>query len=206
MESADIIFNERNITFLLLFLLKGKASDPGLAFSFSFLHGIIPDMNRRTQIQSFLGIALLLIASACGAGDSYNANVVGISDGDTIKVLHKGKQVKIRLYGIDTPERRQAFGKKAKQFTSQKVFRKTVQIIPMDTDRYGRTVALVQLPDESVTLNEAIVRNGFAWVYRKYCTADFCPNWLEYERKARSVGRGLWKDPDPIPPWEYRRR
>lgn len=81
---------------------------------------------------------LILLSTLVWAEEpSYQAKVVGISDGDTVKVLHNGNQVKIRLYGIDTPEKRQAFGNKAKQFTSQKVFKKTVKITPMDTDRYG---------------------------------------------------------------------
>ena len=64
--------------------------------------------------------------------------VVGVTDGDTITVLHEGKGEKIRLYGIDTPEKDQAFGKKAKQFTSQMVYGKTVEVETKDTDRYGR--------------------------------------------------------------------
>lgn len=103
------------------------------------------------------------------------------------------------------PERRQAFGNKAKQFTAGMVFKKTVLVIPMDTDRYGRTVALVQIASEKRSLNEALVAAGFAWVYRKYCRAGFCEDWLDLERDAREAGHGLWADPHPIPPWEYRR-
>jgi micrococcal nuclease len=149
---------------------------------------------------------IVQLSTLVWAEEPYQAKVVGISDGDTVKVLHNGNQVRIRLYGIDTPEKRQAFGTKAKQFTSQKVFKKTVRITPMDTDRYGRTVALVQMPGDYVSLNEALVWHGFAWVYRKYCRADFCRDWLEYENKAKAAGRGLWSDSNPIPPWEFRRR
>ena len=115
-------------------------------------------MNSQNRIRVCLALAILLIASVSLAAEPYQAKVVGISDGDTIKVLHEGKQVKIRFYGIDTPEKRQAFGNKAKQFTSGRVFGKTVKVIPMDTDRYGRTVAMIQSPDQTVTLNEALVR------------------------------------------------
>ena len=135
-------------------------------------------MIRPNHIPLLSILAMVLLASASWAGEPYQEKVVGISDGDTIKVLHNGKQVRIRLYGIGTPEKRQAFGKRAKQFTSYKVAGKTVTIIPMDTDRYGRTVALVQPPDDTVTLNEALVVSGYAWVYRKYCRADFCPDRL----------------------------
>ena len=142
------------------------------------------------------------------AGDHDSAASISkfMADGDTIRVLLGGTQVKIRLYGIDTPERRQAFGNRAKQFTSGQVFGKTVKAVPMDADRCGRTVALVQSLDDTVTLNEALVKQGYAWVYGKYCKADFCPEWLDQERTAQASNRGLWTDPDPIPPWQYRKR
>ena len=158
------------------------------------------------RIQIVLALAFSLLVSAAWAGELFQGKVIGISDGDTITVLHDGTQIKIRLYGIDTPERKQAFGSKAKQFTSDQVFGKTVKVVPMDTDRYGRTVALIQPPDDTVTLNEELVRQGYAWVYRKYFKADFCPDWLTDERTARSSGFGLWADPDPIPPWQYRKQ
>ncbi len=69
-----------------------------------------------------------------------------VSDGDTITVLHNGKGERIRLHGIDCPEKRQAFGRRAKQFTSTLVFGKTVTVQGVDRDRYGRTVGVVLLP------------------------------------------------------------
>ena len=163
-------------------------------------------MNRHFRIRLLLVLAISILASASWASETYQAKVVGITDGDTIKVLHSGTQVRIRLYGIDTPEKRQAFGNRAKQFTSGMVFGKTVRVVPMDTDRYGRTVAQIQSPDDPMTLNEALVRQGYAWVYRKYCRADFCPDWIEHETKAKASGLGLWADPDPVPPWQYRKK
>ena len=132
----------------------------------------------------------------------WHGMVVGISDGDTITVLHEGKGEKIRLYGIDTPEKGQAFGNKAKQSTSQMVYGKTVEVENKDIDRYGRTVALIYVDGQS--LNEALVKNGFAWVYRKYCKETFCEDWLNYEIIARYGKIGLWNEPNPIPPWEFR--
>lgn len=81
-----------------------------------------------------LGIVLIAVISSWAA-EPYQAKVIGISDGDTIKVLHGGTEIRIRLYGIDTPEWRQAFGNKAKQFTAEMVFGKIAKVIPMDTDR-----------------------------------------------------------------------
>lgn len=146
-------------------------------------------------------LLLILILPVVSWG--WHSMVVGISDGDTITVLHDGKGVKIRLYGIDTPEKRQAFGKRAKQFTSSMVYGKTVEVETKDTDRYGRSVALIYVDGQS--LNEALVKNGFAWVYRKYCKEAFCEDWLNLEIVARYGKIGLWSEPDPIPPWNFRR-
>ena len=129
--------------------------------------------------------------------------VVGVTDGDTITVLHEGKGEKIRLYGIDTPEKGQAFGKKAKQFTSRMVYGKTVEVETKDTDRYGRTVALINVGGQS--LNEALIKDGLAWVYRKYCVESFCEDWLNFEAIARYGQIGLWSESNPVPPWEYRK-
>ena len=134
----------------------------------------------------------------------WGGKVVSITDGDTIKVMHNGKAEKIRLYGIDTPEMKQAFGKRDKKFVFDKVFKTIVKVVPVDRDRYGRTVAMVYPLDEMVSLNEAIVDAGYAWVYRKYCTANFCFKWLELEQEARNRKRGLWVE-DAVPPWEYRK-
>jgi endonuclease YncB( thermonuclease family) len=132
----------------------------------------------------------------------WSGMVVGVSDGDTITVLHEGKGEKIRLYGIDTPEKGQPFSKKAKQFTSGMVYGKTVEVETKDTDRYSRNVALIYVDGQS--LNEALVKNGFAWVYREYCKEAFCEDWLNLEIVARYDKIGLWSEPNPIPPWEFR--
>ena len=138
---------------------------------------------------------------------SWSGKVVGISDGDTITVLEPIKKtpVKIRLYGIDTPEKKQAFGTRAKQFTSDLCFGKIVEVKPVNKDRYRRTVALIRLEDGRV-LNEEIVRAGFAWVYERYCRKSIREEWKQLEEKARAAGLGLWKDKDPVPPWEFRRK
>lgn len=126
--------------------------------------------------------------------------VIGISDGDTITVLINETPIKIRLYGIDCPERGQEFGQKAKRFASDMVFGKTVMIKPTDKDRYGRTVAWVYV--EGKSLNEELVKAGLAWHYKKY-SSDI--KLSDAELKARNKKIGLWSNPHSIPPWEYRR-
>jgi endonuclease YncB( thermonuclease family) len=93
---------------------------------------------------------------------AWTGKVVGVSDGDTIKVLRAGQQVKIRLYGVDTPEKKQAFGQAAKRFTAGMVAGKVVGVDPVDVDRYGRAVGLVVV--NGVSLNAELVRGGYAWV------------------------------------------
>ena len=97
---------------------------------------------------------------------AWSGKVIGVADGDTIRVFRDSKQVKIRLYGIDCPERGQAFGKKAKKFTSKMVYGKEVEIGAITIDHYGRTIALVYVDGASV--NGELVRAGLAWVYYLY--------------------------------------
>jgi endonuclease YncB( thermonuclease family) len=142
---------------------------------------------------------LLVLLAACPAcGSDYAARVVGISDGDTITVLTPDKaQHRIRLHGIDAPEAGQDFGGRAKQAASALAFGKTVTIKTRDTDRYGRTVAEVILPDGR-SLNREMVRQGMAWRYRKYAPAD--TELARLESEAKAARRGLWSQPNPVPP------
>lgn len=129
--------------------------------------------------------------------------VIGISDGDTIKILTEDKQeLRIRLNGIDCPEKKQAFGTKARQFTSDMVFGKTVSVRYKSKDRYGRILGDVILND-SINLNYELVRAGYAWWYRQYAKKDTVLEQLENE--ARIAKRGLWADKNPVAPWEYRK-
>jgi endonuclease YncB( thermonuclease family) len=134
--------------------------------------------------------------------NNWNGMVVGVADGDTIMVLHEGRGEKIRLYGIDAPDIGQVFSKRAKQFVSEMVYGKTVEVRTKDKDQYGRTFGIVTVDGQS--LNEALLKNGFAWVYRKYCKESFCDDWLNLEIVARYGKIGLWSEPNPIPPWEFR--
>jgi endonuclease YncB( thermonuclease family) len=141
---------------------------------------------------------LLIVPSQAFA---YDAMVVKVADGDTITVLKDRKQIKIRLYGIDCPEKRQDFSKRAKQFTSALVFGKQVKVEPVTTDRYGRTVAWVSVDGKS--LNRELIKAGLAWWFKKYAPDD--KDLEELEIEARKAEVGLWVRSDAIPPWEYRK-
>jgi endonuclease YncB( thermonuclease family) len=106
-------------------------------------------------------VLTLIIMLPCLAW-AWSGKVFGVSDGDTIKVMRAHKEVKIRLYGIDCPERSQPFTRKAKQFTSDMVFGKIVEVHRMDTDRCGRTLALLAVDKQ--LLNEELIKSGYAWV------------------------------------------
>ena len=121
-----------------------------------------------------LVLTVTLAALAWSQPTSWTGKVVGVSDGDTITVMHHGKGEKIRLYGIDCPEKRQAFGKRAKQFTSGMVFGKNVEVRPVTIDRYGRTIAWVYV--NGTCLNEELLKAGFAWHYKRYSSERHLAN------------------------------
>ncbi len=134
--------------------------------------------------------------------DSFAGKVVSVTDGDTIQVMHDGKAEKIRLHGVDCPESSQAFGTRAKQFTSEQVFGKYVTVDVKDTDRYGRTVADIITPDGTI-LNRELVKHGYAWWYKQYAPTDTILKSLQDD--ARNTKVGLWSDPSPIEPWNFRK-
>ena len=127
---------------------------------------------------------VLLLLAFSSPAFAWTGKVTGVADGDTITVLRDGKSEKIRLHGIDTPERQQAYGNKAKALTNSLVRGRTIEVMPQTVDRYGRTVALVYVDGQS--LNELLIQNGFAWVYQKYCKDSFCSEWRRLEELASS--------------------
>lgn len=148
-----------------------------------------------------LSIAVFL-AVAAGAS-TITGKVVGISDGDTIKILNDKSLIKIRLYGIDTPEKKQSFGQSAKR-EIKNLLSSTVTVEEKDVDRWGRTVGIVYSA-AGTNINREMVKAGYAWVYRKYCRETFCHDWLNLEETARKKKLGLWSQ-KAVPPWEYRKK
>lgn len=154
---------------------------------------------RRILASAILG----LVAASSAVAATFTGRVVGVADGDTVTVLVDGNtQVKVRLNGIDAPEKSQAFGNRAKQFTSEQCFGQTVTVDDQGVDKYGRTVGEVILAD-GTNLNVALVENGFAWWYEKYAPDD--ARFADAEARARAAKRGLWSHAHAIPPWEFRK-
>lgn len=127
--------------------------------------------------------------------------VISIKDGDTIELLKNGKPLRVRLLGVDAPEKNQDFGTVARQFTSDLCFGKTVNLVVDGNDRYGRTVGTIILPDGR-SLNNELVRNGYAWHYKAYSHDETL---AQLEIEARQNRRGLWEKPNATAPWEFRK-
>lgn len=133
-----------------------------------------------------------------------NGKVVGISSGDTITVFDDRGPKKIRLYGIYCPVRGQAFGNRAKRFTSETVYRKSIDVYHLGVDRSGRIIGMVKV--NGATLNKEIIRAGMGWVYTPHCHELIGNKWQQSQKEANKAKRGLWIDPNPIPPWDFRKR
>ncbi len=150
----------------------------------------------------------MLLALVCTANaETITGLVVGIADGDTITVLDADKvRHKIRLSGIDAPEKKQAFGNRSKESLSALAFDKTVNIETSKRDRYGRQIGKVLVNGRDVNLVQ--VERGMAWFYRQYQRDQSLNDQRLYEAAedaARSEKQGLWYDTDPVAPWKFRR-
>ena len=145
------------------------------------------------------------IQSTCA--EVLTGRVVGVTDGDTITVLDStNTEHKIRLAGIDAPEKKQPFGKSSKKMLSNWVFGKTVNVDWDKRDRYGRLVGKVMIDGVDVNLEQ--IKDGLAWFFRKYqneLSAEDRLTYLHAEEYAKESKLGLWVYPDPVPPWEFRK-
>jgi micrococcal nuclease len=151
-----------------------------------------------------LGVLLaVLTPTPAVAVSEYHALVVRVLDGDIIEVLHHQHPERIRLNGIDCPEKGQAYGHQAKQATSVLVFGKEVILQTHGHDKAGRTLADVLLPD-GTHVNHTLVKNGWCWWYRKYAPRN--TELARLEQNARETKQGLWVGPTHIPPWQWRKR
>jgi len=151
----------------------------------------------------FSHAALFILLLACQA-HAMQARVDRVIDGDTIKVSTVDGPLTIRLYGVDSPERKQAFGQAAQNFTETLVAGKSVNVEPIDIDRYGRTVAIVMLGTQN--LQEQLLLSGYAWVYPQYCKKAFCQPWTVLQGISAGNRVGLWAGPAPVRPWEWRKQ
>lgn len=158
-------------------------------------------------------IILLIFSSflflSCGSSTKKNiqsdiiGKVIKIKDGDTIDILFNGKPLTIRFAHVDCPEKKQPFGNVAKQFTADKCFGQTVTVLNDNKfDRNKRLIGVV-INEQGENVNKALVKAGLAWHYLKYSTDDTYSN-LEVIARQQKVG--IWSDPYPIEPWNWRKQ
>ena len=152
--------------------------------------------------------ALTLLIAQAAAEPIIIGKVVGIQDGDTLTLLDDSeKQQRIRLAGIDAPEKGQPFGNVSKENLSAIAFGQFVTADCPKVDRYGRLVCVVRVNGTDVSLLQ--VKSGLAWHYKQYAheqSPDYRTAYADAEVEARMAKKGLWADPKPMPPWEWRHR
>ena len=157
-------------------------------------------------ISALLGVACIFEVYPAPAL-AWEARVVAVADGDTITVepIQGGGRAKVRLYGIDCPETNQPYGQTAKAFVIEAVLFKEVDVqpSPQGKDRYGRIVAVIEIPGAGV-LQEFLLEAGLAWVYPQFCKD--CGAWEAMEAEARNQRKGLWTEDNSIEPWEWRKK
>ena len=155
----------------------------------------------------FVFLVLVLCFTPIANAATLVGQVVGVTDGDTITVLDATKtQYKIRLAGIDAPEKKQAFGNVSKKSLSDMVYGKQVSVDYNKQDHYGRTVGKVIV--DGVDANLEQVKRGLAWFYKKYQNEQPLQDRLDYlhaQEAAEQSKVGLWAEPNPTPPWDYRK-
>jgi len=144
---------------------------------------------------------MLLCVAAAHARADFCGRVVKVHDGDTVTVLAGGVERRVRLVGIDAPERGQPYASASRRGLAARVGGRVVQVIERGTDSYGRTRGRVLVAGKDA--NAAQIRDGYAWVYRRF---ENDPALIAQEAEAKAAGRGLWRDREPVPPWVWRER
>lgn len=136
---------------------------------------------------------------------AFPCKVVKVSDGDTITCLKNGNsQVKIRLYGIDAPEKKQAFGQQSRLALAHLLAGKIVEIEDCGPDRYGRIIGIIK--SGGTIINRQMIQDGYAWLYPAFCRRPECSEWKTQEELAKAARRGLWRGNKPISPWQWRKK
>jgi endonuclease YncB( thermonuclease family) len=149
-----------------------------------------------------LVLLAVLAVAPCPTWGDFVGRVVRVSDGDTLTILVERRQVPVRLDSIDAPELKQAFGQRARQSLAELCAARTARVIEKGVDRYGRTIGWIMC--DGVDANTEQVKRGMAWVFVRYAAPNSPLYGLQGE--ARGSRRGLWADPQPIAPWEWRLR
>lgn len=155
----------------------------------------------------FILLLLLLFPLELHAGTVFITDIV---DGDSLRGRLDGERVKteLRLWGIDSPEWNQLYGDEAKRYLKKRILRKNVSYASRGRDRYDRLFVIIyeQSSNGKLSINEELVANGFAWVYKRFCNEAQCEQWLKSQEKAEKQREGLWVREEPVPPWQFKKK
>lgn len=154
-------------------------------------------------------LQILLLAGTASAGRTVEGTVRAVYDGDTVLLATREKsRLKVRLYGIDAPETKkpdrpgQPYGDLSRQTLKQKIIGRRVAAEIVDIDQYQRAVAVIRYGERDI--NREMVAEGMAWAYRRYLQGAYASEYIRSETGARARRAGLWREPNPRPPWDFR--
>lgn len=163
-------------------------------------------MKNNSRVRA-LGVIAFAVLTSMAYADTITGRVVGVADGDTLTLLDASNtQHKIRLSGIDSPEKGQPFGQVCKKSLSDLAYERVVVVEASKLDRYGRVIGKVIVDNQDANLEQ--LRRGCGWHYKRYQNEQALEDRLAYttaEEEARGGKVGLWSENDPIPPWEWRK-
>jgi micrococcal nuclease len=156
----------------------------------------------RLGLAALLGLAAAgpCLAASAQSQEPWSGKVAAIEDSATLEIVHEGKSERLRLAGAAPPELDQPWGRQANEFVKENALGQVVIVEPQGVDHKKRPLAHIILPDGR-DLGAEMVKEGLAWHYRRWSKN---PLLGDMEKDARDDRRGLWQDPDPVPPWEWR--
>ncbi len=161
------------------------------------------------SIQLIACFLIFILSSSFANATLREIYVYGVVDGDSLLARSnkdiKSPKIKIRLWGIDSPEWNQHFSKESKIFMKKMIQGRYVKIESKGYDKYDRLLAVIYL-DNSKTLNLLSIENGYAWVHKYYCDEKICNKWLLAEDNAKKNRKGLWQDDNPVAPWIWKNK
>lgn len=159
--------------------------------------------------QIFFCFLVLFLSSSIANAGLAEIYIYGVVDGDSLlarkNTENKSQKIKVRLWGIDSPEWNQPFSKESKAFMKKMVEGKYVKIESKGYDKYDRLLAVIYL-NKTNSLNLQIIEEGYAWVHKYYCDEEKCDKWLLAEKNAKNIKKGLWQNDNPIAPWIWKSR
>lgn len=157
---------------------------------------------------AILSVLMSISSLSFAQNNSFYGLVVGVSDGDTVKILDQNKQeIRVRLLGIDAPESKQDFGQVSKKTLSDMIYKQNVEVKFNKKDQYGRVIGKIVFNNQDINL--IMVQKGMAWHYAQFAREQPPEDrnlYAQTQQQAQSQRIGLWNHPNPVAPWDFRRK